>query len=94
MIEDMKLEILEIPIISVQNLFLEKLDLQQLQKISGSNIWFSHFKLNVLEGDMVAFTRVCLFSALEGEAKFSITLYNTISPRHLIELLDPTSVPK
>ena len=65
---------MEIPIISIQNLFLGKLNLQQLQKVSESNIWFSHFKLNVLEGDMVSFVGACLFLALEGEAKFWITL--------------------
>ena len=66
---------MEIPIISIQNLFLGKLNLQQLQKVSESNIWFSQFKLNLLEGDIVSFAETFLFSALEGEAKFWITLY-------------------
>ena len=69
------IEILEIHIISIQNIFLERLDLQQLKKVSESNIWFFHFKLNVLEGDMVSITGVCPISAREGEAKFWITLY-------------------
>ena len=29
-------------------------------------IWHSHIELNVIEGDMVSFTEVCLFSAREG----------------------------
>ena len=47
---------------------------QQLQKVSEYYIWFSHFKLNVLEGDMVSFTGARPISAREGEAKFWITL--------------------
>ena len=60
--------------ISIQNLFLGKLNLQQLQKVSESNIWFSHFELNVLEGDMVSFTEAFLLLAREGGAKILNTL--------------------
>ena len=45
-----------------------------MQKVSESNIWFSQFTLNVLEGDMVSFAEACIFSAMEGEAKFWLTL--------------------
>ena len=37
--------------------------------VSEANIWFSHFKLNVLGGDMVSFTGACPISAREGDAK-------------------------
>ena len=46
------------------------------EKTSESNIWFSHFEFNVLEGDMVSFADAFLFWAGEGEAKFWITLYS------------------
>ena len=38
-------------------------------------------ELNVLEGDMVSFTGAFLFSFLEGEARFWITLYKLTSSR-------------
>ena len=64
--EENQLGILEIPLISIQNLFLRKLIFHQLQKVSEANIWFSHFKLNVLEGDSVSFTGACPFRPWRG----------------------------
>ena len=48
--------------ISMQNLFLGKLILQQLYKVSEANIWSSQFELNVLDGDLVSFTGACPIS--------------------------------
>ena len=43
--------------------------------ISGANFLRPHFKLNVLEGDMVSFTEAFLLLAREGGAKILNTLY-------------------
>ena len=72
----------------MQNLFLGKSNLQQLQKVSESNIWFFQFRLNVLEGDMVSCAEACIFLALEGEAKFWITLYTETFNEALTSLND------
>ena len=60
-----------------KNFIFGKLILQHLLKVSEANIWFLHFELNVLEGDMVSFTGACPISSREGEAKFWITLYSS-----------------
>ena len=51
--------------------------------VSEANIWFSHFKLNVLEGDIVSFTGACPIAAREGEAKFWITLYKCMDIKEI-----------
>ena len=44
--------------------------------VSEANIWFSHFKFNLLEGDMVSFLpRLAYFRPGEWEVKFWLTLY-------------------
>ena len=71
-----EIEILEIPIISI--IHTKPLSGKiNFATVSEANIWFSYFKLNVSEVDMVNFAEACLFSAREeGEAKFKITLYD------------------
>ena len=73
LIENMRevVEILDIPSISIPNHLLGKFNLLlQLQKVSESNIWFSYFKLNVLEGDMASLMRAALFRPDRGRQSF------------------------
>ena len=43
--------------------------------VSTVDIWFHHFYLVVLQGDMIGFAKAFPVSAREGVAKFWITLY-------------------